>query len=282
MQIDKFRDFGFGAGELYRAREAVRGMKKEKATVFLSFTSNLVASGLRDTIRELVKGKFVDAIITAGGAIDHDVARCKVKYSAGSFGENDTALHKKGINRLGNVLVPNSAYIYLEKVCRKVFGKVKGHISPSELISLLADECDSSSILYWAKKNNIPIFCPGITDSAIGLQCYFWKQSHKEFGIDVVADMGKLGSMVLDANKTGGIVLGGGISKHYLIASNILREGLDYAVYITTNTPFDGSLSGARAEEAVSWGKIKEKANYVTVYGDATILFPLLMEEWVR
>ncbi len=281
MDISKFRDFGFQATEAYRACEVIRKMKKEGATVFLSCTSNLIASGMRDTIRELVKRKFVDAIITAGGAIDHDIARCKVKYISSGFGQDDAKLHKKGINRLGNVLVPNSAYLHIEKVCKRVFARAPKKIPPSALISEFSKECDSSSIIYWAEKNKIPVFCPGIVDSAIGLQCYFWKQSHKEFGIDVTDDMGKLGSLVLNADKTGGIVLGGGISKHYLIASNILREGLDYAVYISTSSPYDGSLSGARAEEAVSWGKIKEKANFVTVYGDATILFPLIIEEFL-
>ncbi|MEM3071668.1 MAG: deoxyhypusine synthase [Candidatus Anstonellales archaeon] len=281
MNISKLKDSGFQATELYRASQIIRRMKRENATLFLSFTSNLIASGLRKIIKELVKKRFVSALITAGGAIDHDIARCKVRYSIDSFDADDVYLHKKGINRLGNILVPNKAYLWIEQVCRKVFSRLNGKVSPSLLISRLSSQCNSSSIIYWAAKNNIPVFCPGITDSAIGLQCYFWKQSHPDFGIDVTEDMSDLANLVLNSRRAGGIVLGGGIAKHYLIASNILRGGLDYAVYISTSSQYDGSLSGARAEEAVSWGKIRQKANFATVYGDATILFPLLAEEWL-
>ncbi|RMF55740.1 deoxyhypusine synthase, partial [Candidatus Woesearchaeota archaeon] len=132
------------------------------------------------------------------------------------------------------------------------------------------------SILYWATKNKIPIFCPGITDGALGLQLYFFKQKHPDFGIDVSADMNDLADLVLNADSTAGIILGGGIAKHHLIGVNILRGGLDYAVYITTATESDGSLSGARPREAISWSKLQEDSNHVCVEADATIVFPLL------
>ena len=135
---------------------------------------------------------------------------------------------------------------------------------------------DENSFLYWCSKNNIPVYSPGITDSAIGLQTYFFKQKNKDFGIDVTADMNELASTVLNADKTGGIILGGGISKHHAIGVNILRGGFDYAVYVTTAAEWDGSLSGAKTKEAISWGKIKENANHITVNSDATIVLPLL------
>ncbi len=87
----------------------------------------------------------------------------------------------------------------------------------------------------------------------------------------------RLGDIVVNAGKTGGIILGGGIAKHHTIGVNILKEGLDYAVYVTTSAAWDGSLSGATTNEAKSWSKIKEKGNTATVYGDATIIFPLIM-----
>ena len=150
-------------------------------------------------------------------------------------------------------------------------------ISPSELIYELGKIVkDENSILYWASKNNIPIFCPAITDGAFGLQLYFFKQSNKDFGIDVTADMKQLGELVLNAEKTAGIILGGGFAKHHLIGVNILRGGLDYEIYVTTAGEGDGSLSGARPKEAKSWSKIKEDANNVCIEGDATIIFPLL------
>ena len=151
-------------------------------------------------------------------------------------------------------------------------------ISPSELSKRLGEKVeDENSFLYWAAKNEIPVFCPGVTDGAIGLQAYFFKQDHKDFVIDVTKDMKELADLTLNADKTAGIILGGGIAKHHVIGANIVRNGLDYAVYVTTASEFDGSLSGAQTREAKSWGKIQEQASTATVYGDATILFPLMV-----
>ncbi|MDO8553567.1 MAG: deoxyhypusine synthase [Candidatus Micrarchaeota archaeon] len=273
---------GFQATQLAKAVEIIKRMKKEKATVFLSFTSNMVASGLRGLFVELCKRKFVDVVITAGGSIDHDLIRTYKNYHIGDFSMDDKALHKKGINRIGNILVPNDCYVELEKRMKLIFetcySKYNKVVAPSELTYEIGKTLDEKSFLYWCSKNEIPVYSPGITDSAIGLQTYFFKQKKKDFGIDVTKDMNKLAQIVLTADKTGGIILGGGISKHHAIAVNILRGGLDYAVYVTTSSPWDGSLSGARTQEAVSWGKIKEEANYITVDCDATIAFPLIVK----
>ena len=124
---------------------------------------------------------------------------------------------------------------------------------------------------------SIPVFCPGITDGAIGLQMFFFKQNHPDFCVDVTGDMKELANLVLNAEKTAGIILGGGISKHHVIGANIVREGLDYAVYVSTASEYDGSLSGAQTKEAKSWGKIQEKGRTANVVGDATILFPIMI-----
>lgn len=282
---------GFQATQLARAAGIIKEMKTQHAKVFFSFTSNMVASGLRGVFAELCKRKFVDVIITAGGSIDHDLIRSYMDYELGDFFMDDAELHKKGINRIGNILVPNKAYEMLEEKMKPIFERLyaKGKCaSPSEIANeigiAIADDKTAKanakgSFLYWAAKNDIPIFCPGITDSAIGLQTYFFKQRKKDFCIDVTKDMNTLAQIVLNADKTGGIVLGGGISKHHTIGVNILRGGLDYAVYVTTASPWDGSLSGARTQEAVSWGKIAEKSRHVTVDCDATIAFPLIMKK---
>lgn len=281
---DNFLQTGFQATQLARAVEIIKTMKKENAKIFLSFTSNMVASGLRGIFAELCKRKFVDVIITAGGSLDHDLIRVYKDYELGDFFMDDIELHKKGINRLGNILVSNECYIELEKRIKPIFEKIynKNKIcSPSELANemgkSLNDKNGKNSFLYWCSKNSIPVFCPGITDSAIGLQVYFFKQKYKDFGIDVTKDMNELAQIVLNSEKTGGIILGGGISKHHTIGVNILRGGLDYAVYITTASPWDGSLSGARTQEAISWGKLREKSRYVTIDCDATIAFPLIV-----
>ncbi len=281
-----YENCGFQGTNIARAISIIREMKKQKATVFLTFTSNLVASGLRGVIAQMCKESFVDCIITAGGSIDHDLIKSKMDYDMGEFVMDDAKLHDDGINRLGNILVPNECYVYLEEFIHGVYDELydsgQKMVSPSQIISKIGERTKPDSFLYWCTKNKIPVYCPGITDSAIGLQTYFFRQRRKDFGIDVTKDMNELAQLALMAEKSGGIVLGGGISKHHAIGVNLLRGGFDYAVYVTTSSPWDGSLSGARTNEGISWGKIKEKANHVTVDCDATIALPIIMKPFLK
>lgn len=263
--VSKFSSAGFQASKLAQAVALANRMKKDKATVYFTFTANMVASGLRGLFAELCKRKYVDVIITTAGAIEHDFIRAHAPYSVGDFSMDDAALHREGLNRIGNILAPTENYVMFEKKITPIFERLWAEdrvISPSQLSQEMGSSLkDEGSFLYWCAKNGIPVFCPGITDGAIGLQTYFFKQKRKDFGIDVTKDMGALASLTLNAEKTGGIILGGGISKHHAIGVNILRGGFDYAVYITTAQPWDGSLSGARSTEAVSWGKIRPPTN---------------------
>ena len=227
----------------------------------------------------------MDVIITAGGSLDHDIIRSAREYQLGDFVMDDAELHSKEINRIGNILVPNECYQYLEGFMMEIFKELhKGGkaVAPSEIAKKIGEKTGEDSFLHWCTKNNIPVFCPGITDSAIGLQTYFFKQQKKDFVIDVAKDMNELAQLALNTKKTGGIVLGGGISKHHAIGVNLLRGGFDYVVYVTTSSPWDGSLSGARTNEGISWGKIKETANHVTVDCDATVAFPLMMSGFLK
>jgi deoxyhypusine synthase len=271
---------GFQATNIGKAIGIIEKMKQENATVFLTFTSNMVASGLRGIISEMCRKKFVDVIITAGGSLDHDLIKSSKSYAIGEFVMDDAQLHKEGLNRIGNIIVPNECYEYLEGFMKDVFTELYSKekiVSPSEIAAAIGSKTKEDSFLHWCSKNKIPVFSPGITDSAIGLQAHFFKQQHKDFSIDVTKDMGQLSQISLNAEKTGGIVLGGGISKHHAIGTNLLRGGFDYAVYVTTSSPSDGSLSGARTNEGISWGKIREHAKHVTVDCDATIALPLIV-----
>jgi deoxyhypusine synthase len=286
MDAEALTMCGFQATNIGRAIGIIERMKKEKATIFLTFTSNMIASGLRGIVAEMCKRGFVDVIITAGGSLDHDLIRSAKKYELGDFMMDDAKLHKEGTNRIGNILVPNECYEYLEGFMQETFEemyKAGGGkpVAPSEIAEAIGKKTKSDSFLYWCSKNSIPVFCPGITDSAIGLQTYFYKQKRKDFAIDVTKDMNKLAQLSLNAEKSGGIVLGGGISKHHAMGVNLLRGGFDYAVYVTTSSPWDGSLSGARTNEGISWGKIKEKANHVTVDCDASVALPIIMSRFL-
>ena len=136
---------------------------------------------------------------------------------------------------------------------------------------------DESSLTYWCHKNKIPMFVPGITDGSFGSQLWMYWQEHRALKIDLFKDEQDLSDIVFDAKETGAIMIGGGISKHHTIWWNQFRGGLDHAIYLTTAQEYDGSLSGAQIREAVSWGKVKENADQVTVEGDATITLPIIV-----
>lgn len=283
--VDMLGNVGFQATHLSRASKLIGKMKEENCMIILTFTANMVATGLRSVFARMCKKGMVDMIITTGGSIDHDLIRSYRPYLKGEFGMDDRELHRKGINRIGNILVPSDRYVLLEKEIQKIFGDIYENekvISPSDLTNEIGKSLkDENSFMHWCSKRGIPVFSPGITDSAIGLQTYFFKQEHPDFGIDVTKDMKKIADLVLNAEKTGGIILGGGISKHHALGVNLVRDGFDYAVYVTTSSPWDGSLSGARPTEAKSWGKINELGRHVTVDGDATIVFPLIISKFI-
>jgi len=164
----------------------------------------------------------------------------------------------------------------MQPILRELWREGKREISGKELIWEFGKRANRSSILYWAWKNKIPIYVPGILDGAFGSQLWLFRQDHRGFKLDQFSDQQELADIVFGAKRAGALMIGGGISKHHTIWWNAFRGGLDYAVYITTAPEWDGSLSGARMREAVSWGKVKEKAKYVTVEGDATVLLPLI------
>ncbi len=273
---------GFTAKKLGTARSIMENMlDDDECTVFLSLPACVIATGMRGVVRDLVRHRAVDVIITTCGLLDHDLARVWQPYYHGNFAMDDSTLYDAGINRLGNVFVPNESYgIVLEQrmqpFLQSLWDEGVREIGMRELITRAGTLGDESSIVYWAAKNNIPIYVPGPTDGAFGSQLWMFTQTHRKFNINLFSDEQELSDIVFDATRTGALMLGGGISKHHTIWWNQFRDGLDYAVFITTAVEHDGSLSGARVREAVSWGKVRKTARYVTVEGDATILFPLL------
>ena len=276
---------GFQAAHLARGMEIVKAMRREKAVIFLGFTSNMVSCGVREQIKYLVKHKKVDVLVTSAGGVEEDIIKCLRPFVVGQFDAPAQLLFENGINRTGNIFVPNDRYAYFDKFMQgfllKAYEQQKetGQVfCPHEFnkeLGLAVD--DDSSILYWAAKNGIPVFCPGLVDGAIGDMVVFFKRSHPDFLLDMSKEVYDITRIAMNAEKTGAIILGGGISKHFVLNANIFREGLDYAVYINTAQEYDGSDSGARVEEAITWGKVKVHAPHVKIHCDASLAFPLLV-----
>ena len=278
---------GFTAKKVAQGVDIIENMVKEKDCIrFLSFPACIISTGTRGIIKELLKRKLFDVVITTCGTLDHDLARIWENYYHGSFMVDDKDLHKKGVNRLGNIFIPNDCYgKILEEKMQPILaelGKTKQKWSTKELVwefgkQLEKEKNREDSILYWVWKNKIPMYIPGITDGAFGSQIWMYYQTHRDFTIDLLKDEQELSDTIFDTKKSGALIIGGGISKHHTIWWNQYKGGLDHVVYITTAVEYDGSLSGAQTREAISWGKVKEKADNVTIDGDATVLLPLII-----
>lgn len=283
--IDSYLSTGFQASHLANAISIVDKMIKEKATIYLGYTSNLVTSGIRDIIRYLAEHKKINVLVTTVGGIEEDIIKCLGDFKLGEFSASGELLKKQGINRAGNIFIPNSRYCkfedFINPILQKLYEEQKETnkiISVSELIKLLGREINNEeSIYYWCYKNGIDIYCPAITDGSLGDMIHFFMYEHKDFKIDIAGDIHKLNEFTITQEKTGIILLGGGIMKHHICNANMMRNGADYAVYINTGEEWDGADSNARPDEAVSWGKIKKNSESIKVFGDATILFPLIV-----
>jgi len=280
--VEGYGNIGFQSIELSKAVDVVTKMKKDGAKVFLTFTSNMVTSGLRGFFAQLIKLGIPDIIVTTVGGLEEDIMKSKgEKFIIGDFNPDDIELHEKGVNRVGNINITNESYCRFEDVTglmlKKLYEK-QARWPVSEMlkeIGLMLD--DENSILYQAAKNNVPIFCPAITDGAFGFHLFMFQEKNKDFVVDVVKDFKNILVSVSHDDKKGIISLGGSISKHHAILAGLLNGGFDYAVYMTTASHTSGSMSGATTNEARSWGKVKDDSDVVTVIGDVSITFPLMM-----
>ncbi|XP_061079965.1 deoxyhypusine synthase isoform X2 [Conger conger] len=256
-------------------------------TIFLGYTSNLISSGVRETIRYLVQHKMVDVVVTTAGGVEEDFIKCLAPTFLGEFSLRGKELRKRGINRIGNLLVPNDNYCKFEDWLMPILDqmvleqKTEGTLwTPSKMIHRLGKEINNpESVYYWAYKNDIPVFSPALTDGSLGDMIYFHSYKNPGLVLDIVEDIRRINSKAVHAKQTGMIILGGGLVKHHICNANLMRNGADYAVFVNTGQEFDGSDSGARPDEAVSWGKIRLDATPVKVYADASLVFPLLVAE---
>ena len=288
--VDGMSTTGFQSTSVADAVQIINSMvswrdsEDSRTTIFLGYTSNLVSSGLRDVIRYLVEHRHVHALVTTAGGIEEDLIKCLGPTYQGSFNLNGADLRERGLNRVGNLLVPNDNYCKFEDWVVPILDQMLAEQEVAWTPSLVAERLgaemdDDSSILTWAARNGIPVFCPALTDGSLGDMLYFhsYKASPQRLLIDVVADIRRLNDIALKAPRAGMIILGGGVVKHHIANACLMRNGAESAVYINTAQEFDGSDAGARPDEAVSWGKIKADGDSVKVYAEATVVFPMIV-----
>jgi len=228
---------------------------------------------------------MIQVMISTAGGIEEDLIKCMAPTHMGDFAMEGLALRRRGINRIGNLLAPNDNYCLFEDWVCAIFNKMHDEQdkdgvvwTPSKMIHRFGKEIDNpESVCYWAYKNNIPVFSPALTDGSIGDMLYFHSYKREGLVLDLVRDIRAVNDEAMKARKTGVIVLGGGLVKHHTMNANLMRNGADFCVYVNTAQEFDGSDSGARPDEAVSWGKIRVDAKPVKVYAEATLVFPLII-----
>ncbi len=287
MQINKIfeqmsKSGGFESRNLADGLYALTDMiKDENCLKFLSFVAAITSTGLRGVIKDMIKKKWFDVVITTCGALDHDIARHFSNYNQGSFTMDDAELTKQNIHRLGNVLVPMESYgpIIEEKMqsfLEEEYTKGTREMSTEDICRMIGSHLGEDSFLYWAYKNDVKVIVPGIVDGAVGSQIWMFSQKHADFKLNIIKDSDTLAGLIFKAKKSGALMLGGGISKHHTLWWNQYRSGLDFAVYITTAQEFDGSLSGALVREAISWGKVTQDAKQTTIHAELTTVLPFL------
>jgi len=273
---------GFEAVNLSDGLEILSSMiEDEECLKFISFVGAVISTGLRGIIKDMIKDKWFNVAITTCGALDHDIARHFSHYQEGSFTMDDSELADHNIHRLGNVLVPMESYgplieekmqIFLEKEYQNGVREM----STAEICKMIGKNLGEDSFLYWAFENKVDVIVPGIMDGAVGSQIWMFTQKHNDFKLNLVEDANLLSGLIFKAKKSGALMIGGGISKHHTLWWNQYREGLDYALYITTAQEFDGSLSGALVREAISWGKVTQKAKQATLHAEVTTILPFI------
>ena len=230
---------------------------------------------------------MVDQIVTTTGGIEEDIMKCLAPCYIGDFSLKGSVLREQGLNRIGNLIVPNDNYVLLEQwflpLVQEMFREQKEQgtiFSPSKIIARMGEKINNEdSIYYWCWKNQIPVFCPAFTDGALGDIVYFNTWRETGFIIDLVQDIRLLNDSALKAKRSGMIILGGGVIKHHICNANLMRNGANYSVFINTACEYDGSDAGAKPDEAISWGKIAPDATPVKLYAEVSLVLPILIGE---
>ncbi len=270
-----------GAGRTYRATELLSKMFKDPdMKIFFSIAGPLVPGGMRDIVVDLIKKGHIDVLITSGANLTHDLLESFGGNHYRDYGFDDEKLHESGMGRIGDIYTRSEDFEIFEKEITLILDEIAHKKNVSSIQGLIyeigARIQDEDSIIRNAHLKGVPIYAPGIVDSMLGLQLWMFTQN-SEFILDAVADMSHLSDIVFQSEKVGAVILGGGLPKHYTLASNLLKGGVDAAIQITMDRSEGGSLSGAPLEEAKSWAKARAGSNLVSVIGDATIIFPLIL-----
>jgi len=269
---------GFGARRLSEAVAIYEKMLSGDFTKFLTISGAMVPAGMRNIVSDLIRKGHVDVLVITGANLVHDIIESFGCHCLGTPESDDAALRAEGVSRIYDVFLRDQDFAAFEDLMQRILPETDKILSGRELMAILGSRIkDERSILRSAFDMNVPVFCPALPDSMIGLQAWMFSQT-KKLTVDAFADIKEIVDICYECPRSGILIVGGGVPKNFALQSMLLTpNSFDLAIQLTTDTPENGGLSGATLSEAVSWGKISENARFVTVYGDATITLPMLV-----
>jgi len=272
----------FSAGRVAKAVEIYCEMLDAGSTIFMGVGGAMVPGGLRRVLTQAINEGLVNVIVTTGANVTHDLIEAFGGYHArGEALVNDAELRERGISRIFDVYVPQQVFELFEDRIQPMFADVTkegARMSSAELLRRIGSRLDDeNSFVKAAAVKGVPVFCPAVADSILGLQAWLYSQEH-ELNIDCLRDVREVVELASNAKEPGAVLLGGGVAKNFVFQSMLLTpQSFKYAIQITMDRPEHGGLSGATLEEAKSWGKLAPDAKAVMVIGDVTIIFPLVV-----
>ncbi len=263
---------------------------RKRPTVLLGLAGPLIAAGLRNVIRDLVAGGYVDVVVSTGAIIYQDIYQARgFNHYVGTPAADDNALRRLRIDRIYDTYVDEEKFWDTDTWCGRIADQMApGNYSSRQYLDFVGSKIrDTDSILHQCHKLGVPVFSPALNDSSIGIgltehrhRCT--RNNRKGIAIDSIADNYELTQIVVSSPSTAAIYVAGGVPKNYINDSVImsyifgLERGHDYAVQVTTAVTQDGGLSGSTLGEAQSWGKIDKDARFAMAWVEPSVSLPLL------
>jgi len=287
--VNQMSEAGFGARKIGLANKIAKKIfANSDCRIFFGLAGAMVPAGMKQIIIDLIKQKKIHVLVATGANLTHDLIEALNEEHFHCDTWNDEEFNKKEYDRIYNVLMKNKVYrkleIFFETNWEKISKpEIKNIRQLLEKISSLLPE-NSNSILRTCYENKIPIYCPAIADSGIGLMIWGRLASGKKINIDAFDDMKEIIDLAWTSKTKAVIYIGGGTPKNFIQQSLQFSSGANYGIQITTDTPAGGGSSGAPLEEGKSWGKLKPDAtesDYVNVNCDATIALPLIFADTI-
>lgn len=274
--VESMSFLGFQARNISKAREILAKIKQEKTDLFLGVAGALVPAGMKNLIMDLLDSTNI--FVTTGANLTHDLIESLGHFHyKGDENENDEKLNKQGIDRIYNVYMKNEVYSSLEDFFNKNWEVLKQAKTIKELLWKIGSLIETPSILKKCYEKKIPIFCPALADSGIGLMIWGRKAAGKEIVVDAFEDMKEIIDFSWKSKKKAVFYIGGGVPKNFIQQSMQFSSPASYGIQITTDKEEFGGSSGAKLKEGISWGKLSSKAEFVNVACDATIALPLIL-----